>query len=309
MADTPRTLAQILALYADNTSGQISPQDARDFIVSIFGQGIISPSQITSNQNNYSPTDLDTARIVRINSDATRNLTGLALGTVGRHLALFNTGSFAITLKDESASSTAANRFALSGDYVLGADEGVDLWYDTTSSRWRISSAVGHGTLAGVTADQHHNQAHGASDHTNAVHSIPVWVSANEWAGASNNGQAILPDEDATKTVRIHLSTPPDWDGVSDITLKTIWRTPSGGSTGVVDLESSVTYTVETDEAALVSISGFANDNLTFAANGVTKVKTTTIAAANIAASRHYTVLFRRGTGDANTQELQLVGV
>jgi len=33
MADTIRTIAQILALYADNTSGDISPQDARDMIV------------------------------------------------------------------------------------------------------------------------------------------------------------------------------------------------------------------------------------------------------------------------------------
>ena len=35
MADTQRTLAQILALAADNTSGAISPQDLRDCIVSL----------------------------------------------------------------------------------------------------------------------------------------------------------------------------------------------------------------------------------------------------------------------------------
>jgi len=35
MVDTVRTIAEILALYADNTSGDISPQDARDMIVSL----------------------------------------------------------------------------------------------------------------------------------------------------------------------------------------------------------------------------------------------------------------------------------
>ena len=35
MVDTVRTIAQILALYADNTSGDISPQDARDMIVTL----------------------------------------------------------------------------------------------------------------------------------------------------------------------------------------------------------------------------------------------------------------------------------
>lgn len=37
MADTERDLTAILALYADNTTKLISPQDARDMIVSAFG--------------------------------------------------------------------------------------------------------------------------------------------------------------------------------------------------------------------------------------------------------------------------------
>lgn len=37
MADTQRTQAAILALFANNTSGDISPQDLRDFVVSVMG--------------------------------------------------------------------------------------------------------------------------------------------------------------------------------------------------------------------------------------------------------------------------------
>lgn len=37
MADTKRSLSDLLTLFADNTSGQISPQDFRDGVVSWFG--------------------------------------------------------------------------------------------------------------------------------------------------------------------------------------------------------------------------------------------------------------------------------
>lgn len=37
MADTPRSLSALQALLADNTSGDISPQDIRDFLVSSLG--------------------------------------------------------------------------------------------------------------------------------------------------------------------------------------------------------------------------------------------------------------------------------
>jgi hypothetical protein len=36
MTDTARTVAQIKALFADNTTGEISPQDMRDFVESIM---------------------------------------------------------------------------------------------------------------------------------------------------------------------------------------------------------------------------------------------------------------------------------
>ena len=39
MVDTVRTQAELLALYADNTVGNISPQDGRDFIVSVYKDG------------------------------------------------------------------------------------------------------------------------------------------------------------------------------------------------------------------------------------------------------------------------------
>lgn len=37
MADTVRTFTDLIALFANNTAGDISPQDVRDLIVSAFG--------------------------------------------------------------------------------------------------------------------------------------------------------------------------------------------------------------------------------------------------------------------------------
>lgn len=104
---------------------------------------ILSPAQITSDQNDYNPTGFNNggspagASILRLNSDASRNVTGLVGGVSGRLLIISNVGSNAIVLKDEDAGSTAANRFAFASDFTLNADQSLTLWYDATSSRWR----------------------------------------------------------------------------------------------------------------------------------------------------------------------------
>lgn len=104
----------------------------------------ISPSQITANQDDYNPTGLATANTLRLSTDASRDVTGLAGGADGRLMIVHNVGSNPLVLKDESASSTAANRFALGGaDATLAANQSVTLQYDATSSRWRMVHLAG----------------------------------------------------------------------------------------------------------------------------------------------------------------------
>lgn len=43
MADTSRTRAQLLALLADNVTGQISAQDFRDFLVTVMAEEFVNP--------------------------------------------------------------------------------------------------------------------------------------------------------------------------------------------------------------------------------------------------------------------------
>jgi len=58
MSDTQRTRAQILALLADNVTGQISAQDLRDFVVTIMETEFSSPGDFWAKpQAKYTLTD------------------------------------------------------------------------------------------------------------------------------------------------------------------------------------------------------------------------------------------------------------
>jgi hypothetical protein len=106
--------------------------------------GIVSPPQITANQNDYNPTGAAAAAVLQLSSDASRNITGLAGGAEGRVVSLVNVGSQPIVLPDESTSSSAANRFTLGANLTVAAKQAAMLRYDGTATRWRlIAGATG----------------------------------------------------------------------------------------------------------------------------------------------------------------------
>jgi len=99
----------------------------------------ISPTQLVANTDNWNPTGLATADVIRVNIDAARDLTGIAGGADGRVLLLINTTAFTLTLKYD-VTSTASNRFFCPGaaDYALLAKGAVMLIYDATATRWVV---------------------------------------------------------------------------------------------------------------------------------------------------------------------------
>jgi len=101
--------------------------------------GDLTPAAITASVNDYDPAGLSTASVLRLSSDDAWNITGLAGGSDGRLILIINVGSFALTLKSQSTSSAAANRFGfpIGQDMELNTGNGIPLWYDSTSSRWR----------------------------------------------------------------------------------------------------------------------------------------------------------------------------
>lgn len=115
--------------------------------------GVIAPAQITANQNDYAPSGFPTAAVMRVSTDASRNITGLAGGAEGRKIVVINAGANPAVLKDESTSSSAANRFGFGADLTLAAKQGATLIYDSNASRWRQigGPSSSSGNVAGVS--------------------------------------------------------------------------------------------------------------------------------------------------------------
>jgi hypothetical protein len=114
-------------------------------------RNVISPAQLTANTDNWSPTDLATADVIRASTDASRNLTGIAAPATGyQALVLANVGAFDLVLKHD-ATSTAANRLLCpnDADMTLQKDSTAVLVYDLASTRWRV---IGGGGGGGATA-------------------------------------------------------------------------------------------------------------------------------------------------------------
>ena len=104
----------------------------------LFLTGDLAPAQITADQDDYNPAGLASASVLRLSSDASRSIAGLAGGGDGRVMAIVNAGANPIVLKDASTSSGAANRFAFGADVTLAAQRSAVLWYDATDSRWKL---------------------------------------------------------------------------------------------------------------------------------------------------------------------------
>lgn len=119
---------------------------AHSFTSTFRLNGVISPTAISANQDNYSPTGWSTANVVRLStSDATpREITGAAAGADGEIKYLVNVGTGQISLQHEDAASTAANRFRFTSltVFALDPEDMIGIWYDPTSDRWRVIHAL-----------------------------------------------------------------------------------------------------------------------------------------------------------------------
>lgn len=137
---------------------------------SIRQTGVITPTTLAANTNDWAPTGLSTASVIRASASAAYNVTSITAQSAGFVADLMNVGSYPITLMpDDGATGTAANRFSLPMPFVLWPGMAVKIFYDTTSSRWRLSNpftppavaagfknlsiSVSSATQAAITAD------------------------------------------------------------------------------------------------------------------------------------------------------------
>lgn len=146
----------------------------------------ISPTQITSNQNNYNPTGAYEADILRLDLDAARTITGLAGGSAGRIKIIENISSYALTFSNADTNSDAANRFDIGANFVLASKRIAFLIYDPTSSRWRIlgdsfsSKTAPTGDVVGTSDTQTlTNKRRQPRNVTVTVHATPTYNTDN----------------------------------------------------------------------------------------------------------------------------------
>lgn len=102
---------------------------------------VISPPQITADQNDYQPTNAQNAAIWRVTANATRAITGIPAGRTQQMITLVNIGGNTINLPDSSALSTFGNRFntpTFNRGFILGSDRAVTMTYDPVNSVWQI---------------------------------------------------------------------------------------------------------------------------------------------------------------------------
>lgn len=112
-----------------------------------FSQGLVGSQAITDSQsgtvNNYAPASASAGFFFKITPGAATVFTGFSFGQVGGRILIIHNSDTTnnITLNNEDAGSTAANRFTLpASTLVIAPGKSQWLWYDTTSSRWFLAS-------------------------------------------------------------------------------------------------------------------------------------------------------------------------
>ena len=149
--------------YADATAKLLSVRNNGTEKFAVFSDGSMSgvdarltgsvkivsssPAAFTADQNDLA---LTASGFQRLSGTAARNITGIAPPSGshvdGRMIRIYNVGSFNLTLKHNSTSSTAANRFwnVQAIDIIVGANDYAELIYDGTNNGsgaagWRVA--------------------------------------------------------------------------------------------------------------------------------------------------------------------------
>lgn len=133
------TIAQMFTRDSGGTIYQMTPPG-------IVGGNTISPASLgAGTTNDYAPTGLRNATLIRQDMSGANTLTGLdatVAGGAGRRITIVNIGATVanqLIIANENAGSAAANRFAMPGaaNYALPPNGAVTFEYDGTSQRWR----------------------------------------------------------------------------------------------------------------------------------------------------------------------------
>lgn len=129
-------------LIEDSAAGYIKKKILISTLpAAVFVPVVISPPQITANQDDYTPTGWSAADVVRLDLNANRDITGFGAVAGYKRKTLFNiTNNRRLKIKNNNAGSLAANRVLCvdNKDYDLKKNGVVVIIYDDLAGAWRI---------------------------------------------------------------------------------------------------------------------------------------------------------------------------
>lgn len=103
-------------------------------------QILVTPTQITSDQDDYAPTGWESADVIMLSADdSIPAITSFKAGKNGEQKILYNNGSTPLYIPGEHPDGTAANRVIAPQDLFLAPKSSISLIYDGTNSRWWAS--------------------------------------------------------------------------------------------------------------------------------------------------------------------------
>lgn len=107
--------------------------------------GVITPS-LSADVNDWAPSGFSTATTILLTGTGGWQITGLAGGSNGRLILVFNADAAnTFIIKNNSSSSAAANRIQCNTDLSLLPGTGCLLYYETTNNFWRLVGGGGAG--------------------------------------------------------------------------------------------------------------------------------------------------------------------
>lgn len=118
---------------------------------------VISPSQITTDQDDYSPTGWDDATTVRVSFDSDMNaITSFASATDGERKKIRNVGSNFGYIPPQHPDASAGNAIFGSEDHFIPPGGTIEVEYDATGSGWYVvgNTYDPHGEIHGLYFDE-----------------------------------------------------------------------------------------------------------------------------------------------------------
>lgn len=276
-----------------------------DIELASLGGNALTPTALSTNQNDYSPTGWSTALYNRLrlaSSGAIRTVTGVvptvpaSLGgeESGRTLTIENVGALDLVLAYYSASSAAANRFiwASTQDMTIPSNGSATFIYDDVGGGWRLVKDV---ILT----------AFSIANRTRYLPSIPAKAfdlrdGSPAYAIRGANTFYYAWDFDAASSETVIANVEPPADYVSGaITIDLSWTNLGGGSGNVV-WQAFINATADTgDYNSLGGLVSGTAVTVAAPAQNVKKVTTLTITHTPAASPSSFELAIRRVGGDA----------